>query len=1429
MTVLEPFSCCMIGEDSLLIQCAEILLAKGHTLSCIISSTPQITRWAEEHDILCSGYMGTLETIAKASRFEYLFSIANSHILSKNIIGLPSKYAINWHNSPLPRFAGIHATSWAILNDEKIHGVTWHLINEVIDAGAILKQVTFPIDKTETALSLNLKCYEYGIQTFTELIEELSSGKAILTEQDLSKRSYYSLNRKAPQHGVLDWNKSAEEIDRLYRALTFGNYSNPLGLPKILIGENAYIVQELRLLETSSPASPGTIVVITDKELEITTTTQNISIRMLKTQGGDFYSIDELIQRYDLTVGQQLPVPEHNFFEQLENSASHFFKTESYWANQLAQIVPGNAPLSIHTKAVMVAKAKKIRISKVPHLMPSNNSMVTLLTTLLIYLYRLNLSKDFTLQMKYPGLSQRADFKPFFSTEVPFSVQFLETATFNTAREQVRAQFELLKSKKSYSADIWQRYPELQNVEDSTLMTLEIVDDIKSYEPGSAPFSIIMTADGTSFGIFANEEMLSRLHLAYLLKNMPEHILTLLQNIQLNENILITGLSILTKEEQQKIFVEWNNTKSPFPEKTVHQLFEEQVMRTPNQIAVLFEDKTLTFRELNQKANQLARYLKKHDILPETPIALCTKRSLEMVIGILAILKAGAAYVPIEPDCPAPRLDWMLKDCAAPILLLNDPTLKQQFSDYKGKIIEFSHPDISSQAKTNFPHISNLNHLVYVLYTSGTTGNPKGVAIEHRSLLNHMNWMAKNYDFSQEDIFLQKTPFSFDASVWEFFAPLIVGGKLIIAPVEAHSDPNQLVDLIKKNQVTVIQLVPAMLREFLEQENVQNCRSLKHVFCGGEALLPEVVRLFFKRFSIKLHNLYGPTETTIDATSITFKNAKSVTNAILIGKPINNTTVYVLDRYHAPVPVGSIGELYIGGFGLARGYLNQKNFSSKKFTESKFPLDSQLGNRLYQTGDLVRWLPDGNLEYLGRCDEQIKIHGYRVELGEIENALMQYELIQQCALNVQEYSESSKFLVAYLVLKPGARFDYTLLRNFLKDRLPEYMIPVRFVMLDKLPLTFNGKVNRKMLPKLSDQYQLGTKQKYVAPTNYEELTLASIWQSVLGIKHIGIFDNFFDLGGHSLSALRILTLIKNHFSIKLRTCKIFELPTIVELANELRKEQENPTTPRMRSSIVAWPSTGFKRPIFLFHPIGGTIFWYKNLVRYLGNSRAIYAYQDPGIDAHEFLFDTVEQMATFYLSSIREIQPRGPYSLVGASFGATLAVEVAKQLADLGEKTSLIGLLDGWAFYPQKLDEREFFEKLMLEQYARIRVQFINQGIHDTDFLLKLQWRRKMMLLKYQLPILDNRLTLFKAEELWPIFKQKDSPLNWWEEFSTKPIDVHLVPGNHETMFWEPHIQVLTKKINEALNKYENEDNQQPYNKQTKLSRHPHKQSQSFA
>jgi amino acid adenylation domain-containing protein len=628
------------------------------------------------------------------------------------------------------------------------------------------------------------------------------------------------------------------------------------------------------------------------------------------------------------------------------------------------------------------------------------------------------------------------------------------------------------------------------------------------------------------------------------MEQMAGHYERLLDSIVADPRCPISRLAMLSDAELRRQLVEWNATGRAFPAgKAVHGLFEQQVQRTPDAVALMMDDVRLTYGELNRRANQLAHALRTMGVAPDVPVGVCMDRSLGMVVSLLGILKAGGAYLPLDPESPPARLETIIRE-ARLSLVLTQERFVALMRTIEGRVVAVDDPDLrlDEQSRADLDVSVEGDNLLYVIYTSGSTGIPKGVMVTHAGVCNRLLWMQDQYHLRADDRVLQKTPYSFDVSVWEIFWPLLNGACLVIATPGGHRDASYLLDVITEKQVSVVHFVPSMLELFLAQPGVERCVSLRLVIASGEPLQLDLQRRFFGRLQAMLNNLYGPTETTVDST---FWNCDPKTSLTIvpIGRPIANTQMYILDRTMHPVPVGVTGELYIGGAGVARGYLNRPALTAERFVVDPFSGDPS--SRLYRTGDLGRYLPDGVIEYVGRTDYQVKIRGYRIELGEIEMALRSHERVREAVVEVQEEG-GDKRLVAYYVAGGGEDLPAGELRSYLRERLPEYMVPAGYVAMEGMPLTANGKVDRKALKDVA--WRGGSEVGRRLPEGPVEERLAEIWREVLGVREIGVEDNFFDVGGHSLLAFQVVARVRKEWDVDMTIVDVFENPSFADQA-----------------------------------------------------------------------------------------------------------------------------------------------------------------------------------------------------------------------------------------------------------------------------------------
>jgi amino acid adenylation domain-containing protein len=675
-------------------------------------------------------------------------------------------------------------------------------------------------------------------------------------------------------------------------------------------------------------------------------------------------------------------------------------------------------------------------------------------------------------------------------------------------------------------------------------------------------FDLMLVMQQTPDGLAGQFQYATDLFDAATIERLADHFVRLLSGIVAEPQRRVSELALLGEAERHQLVSEWNDTAVAYPqEHGLHELFAAQAARTPDAVAVTYEDQALSYGELEARANQLAHHLRRRGVGPETVVGVCAERSLEMVIGLLGILKAGGAYLPLDPGYPAERLAYMLADAHAPVLLTQAALIARlPGHDAQGVQVvrlDADWPAIAAEPATAPASGVGPDNLAYVIYTSGSTGRPKGVMNTHRGIVNRILWMQDAYRLSAADRVLQKTPFGFDVSVWEFFWPLAFGARLVVARAGGHQDPAYLGEAIERAGVTIAHFVPSMLQAFLEAGEPSRCGSLRDVMCSGEALAVETQNAFLERLPARLHNLYGPTEAAVDVSAWRCA-ATAAAASVPIGRPISNIALYVLDRHGEPVPVGVAGELHIGGIGVARGYLGRAGLTAERFVPSPFGS----GERLYRTGDLARWRADGVLEFLGRLDFQVKLRGLRIELGEIEAALLSYGAVAQAVVVAREEAGGEKRLVGYVVAADGATPDIGDLRAHLRRTLPDYMVPQAFVVLDRLPLTPNGKLDRRALP----APEASASRDYVAPRNEVEAKLAGIFAEVLRLERVGINDNFFELGGDSIRATRAITRVQQEFHLGVPLRTLFESPRTVELADRIETLKWVTTAPAISAA-----------------------------------------------------------------------------------------------------------------------------------------------------------------------------------------------------------------------------------------------------------------------
>jgi len=857
-------------------------------------------------------------------------------------------------------------------------------------------------------------------------------------------------------------------------------------------------------------------------------------------------------------------------------------------------------------------------------------------------------------------------------------------------------------------------------------------------------------------------------------------------------------------------------------------LISEQARKSPDSLAVKFKDITLTYKSLNQQVNQLAALLISQNIKVGDKVGVALDRSAQMVISLLAVIKAGAAYVPLDPGFPADRLNFMLTDSEASLLI----TSKQYtglFNTQAGQLFIDDALAQSAAFGVDEPEVNvQGTDLVYILYTSGSTGLPKGVQITHQNLNNLLYSFQNRPGIGPDDILLAVTTISFDMSVVELFLPLVSGALLIIASSEAVKDGRLLLDTLKKEKVTIMQATPYTWRMIISAGWDQPLPI--RVFCGGEPMTKKLASSLLA-VCTELWNMYGPTETTIYSI---IKQVTTATEDITIGKPVNNTQVYILNEQLKPVTPGEVGEICIGGAGLARGYYNRPKLTAEKFVS--YHTDGDPDYKIYRTGDLGRITADGDIMCLGRIDQQIKIRGFRIETEEIEHNLSKLDNVNEAVVVVHTDALDNQRLVAYVQLKNDTlkidQQDYTAIwTDTLRGKLPDYMLPHFYVIIKELPLTPNGKIDRKALPNPVIEAH-ASMEDIIAPVTETEKMLTQLWAKYLGVKNISITDNFFDLGGHSMVAVQVMVEVEKLTGQRFPIALLFDHPTIQQLAGWIDKKDKDIAW----KSLVKIKEGGKKTPLYLIHGEGLNLLVFSGLANNLGPGQPVYGLQSLGLNGFDEQQDTIEDIAAHYNSEILADNPNGSYAIVGYSLGGYIAIEMAKQLEAQGKEVKLLGMIDTnlqasdgdttlariFTKVKRQFPKALFIIKKLFSDPAatlayqtklislKVRELFEKEKSYKGSYLEgipafmgKLVEKLRTAVANYKVTPYNGRIFLFKARTR--IYFVDDFKTLGWSRIAKKGVVVNEVPGDHKNMLLSPNDQQFAKILQKVLDENVND------------------------
>jgi amino acid adenylation domain-containing protein len=1238
-------SCCIIGTSSLLVKCAKLIIEADWNLQYICSSDDNVAQWSAQNAIpFTQDYAEFKKQIIDCPP-DYLFSIVNEVIIDEAVLNAVKQLSINYHDALLPDYAGMYATFWALYHQEIQHGITWHIMQPEIDSGPILIQKVIDIEVGETTLSLNLKCYEQAISGFQSLLKQIEEQNLQVIPQNASKRRYNGLYKRPENAGVINFNQLSATILKQWQAFEFGNtINNTIGTPKIQLNDLFFVVSKMAILPDRAVGKPGTIYQINEKEIIVNTQDCLIQIKELKTLLGSVYPIS-LLKRNAIKLSYP-PI----FYDETIYTAA--VKKEWFWVNRLTKLNYLECPFIGPSAAIQLPKGH-FTFAIVPPVSSSSLTEYEWLSLLVLFLARVADNYEFDIAFYCAKYAETNLFSPV----LPLKIQVNPNDSWANSLKIVSQQIQDNCQQAPILNDVIERYPQLKNHISSDILqhfklAIEIVETFK-LPTFCGEWHIQFDKNNTKWQVYFNDSEVNRT----IAKQLATSFQTFVNELHHNTKLLETN--ILTEAEQHEITVEQNQNKIDFPNALgVHQLFEYQVATQPDAIALVMKETSITYQKLNECSNQIAHALVQNGFNQNDKVGILLNRSIEHIAAMLGILKAGGCYVPLPPEYPTERLQFMVSDSAMECIISESSIIEN--SEFKiksyidvNKLDTFSAEKFENQA-------FHPDDSAYVIYTSGSTGNPKGVPISHLNVVNFLYSIRSYLQPKYRRIGAVTAPFNFDVSVEEIYSTICFGGTAHIIPNELLLVPNDLVQYLFQHKINTIFITPVLLPKLTEQFTAENIQHLKYVLSGVQSKQNGVFKPM-KQMSpdIKIVNTYGPTEVTFGPTAYTYKGTEIDSEETPIGKALPNYALYIVNRFHQLVPDFVAGELIVGGPSVMKGYLNLPDLNREKLIQLPFVKDE----KLYATGDRVYRDANGNLHFLGRKDNQVKIRGFRIETGEVEAAIKKNESVETCVVVAKTVNQNYIQLVAFVKFKANASITFERLKLQLDNILPNHAIPAFFVKIDDLPLLSSGKINYAKLPDVQPSFR---EKEIVLPQNETETKLYTIWQAILQQKSISIDDNFFEIGGDSLTAIEVIAQFQKQCDHKISLAMFYNFQTIKSFAAAYNRDAGLYAA----IPLIQLKSGEKSSPLFFIHGLNGSIAVMNHIVDSLDVNKAIYAFQ---ADSNYDNYNRFEALAAHYVDYIKSKSIK-KCVLCGFSFGGILAFEMAHQLQMAQIEVKLIQL-----------------------------------------------------------------------------------------------------------------------------------------------------------